>query len=435
MTQPPPMSLEPKPTLTPKLRFPEFRDAPGWEETLLGSVLTEHGEKNDGASEVHSVSVHKGVVNQVEHLGRSFAAADRSNYNLAKPHDVIYTKSPTGDFPWGVIKQNRLSYNVIVSPLYGVFSPVNRYLGYILDAYFESPIRTTNYLAPITQKGAKNTIQISNPTFLSKGLYLPSIEAEHKKIAECLTSLDELIAAHGQKLDALTAHKHGLIQQLFPRAGETLPRLRFPEFRDASAWKTEKLGAVASLTTERAGNKTCIPMSITSGVGLVSQQEKFGRTIAGNQYKNYLVLQKNDFAYNKSATKEFPQGFIAMYSRDEPAAVPNSIFTCFRTNETKIVPTFLNYLFMGNLHGKWLKKYIEVSARAHGSLSIDDEDILSLPVPLPSGESSRVEQQKIADCLSLLDELIAAQAQKFQALKTHKKGLMQQLFPSPEERT
>jgi type I restriction enzyme S subunit len=85
---------------------------------------------------------------------------------------------------------------------------------------------------------------------------------------------------------------------------------------------TEKLRAVSSLITEKAGNKKCVPMSVTSGVGLVSQQEKFGRTIAGNQYRNYLVLQKNDFAYNKSATKEFPQGFIAKYSGERAGRRP-----------------------------------------------------------------------------------------------------------------
>jgi type I restriction enzyme S subunit len=211
------------------------------------------------------------------------------------------------------------------------------------------------------------------------------------------------------------------------------PNLRFPEFREAPEWTVEKLGAIASLITERAGNTACIPMSITSGVGLVSQQEKFGRTIAGNQFKNYLVLQKNDFAYNKSATKEFPQGFIAMYSGDEQAAVPNSIFTCFRAHDDGVVPNFLKYLFLGNLHGKWLKKYIEVSARAHGSLSIDDDDLLSLPIPLPSGELSRAEQQKIADCLISVDELIADQDRKLDTLKTHKKALMQQLFPCEAE--
>ncbi|MCX6911371.1 MAG: restriction endonuclease subunit S [Verrucomicrobia bacterium] len=210
------------------------------------------------------------------------------------------------------------------------------------------------------------------------------------------------------------------------------PTLRFPEFRDAP-WIQEPLRDFASITTERAGNGKCILMSITSGVGLVSQMEKFGRTIAGKQFPNYFTLRKNEFAYNKSATKDYPQGFIAMYSGDELAAVPNSIFTCFSVRAEKVVPKYLDYLFLGNHHGKWLKKYIEVSARAHGSLSIDDEDLLSLPIPLPSGKTSRAEQQKIAECLSSVDELIADQARKLDALKTHKKGLMQQLFPREGE--
>ena len=122
-----------------------------------------------------------------------------------------------------------------------------------------------------------------------------------------------------------------------------------------------------------------------------------------------------------------------MYSGDELAAVPNSIFTCFRIKGESPVPQYLNYLFIGNLHGQWLKKFIEIGARAHGSLSINDGDLLALPVPLPSGKTSVPEQQKIAECLSSVDEVIAAQARKLDALKTHKKGLMQQLFPREGE--
>lgn len=221
-------------------------------------------------------------------------------------------------------------------------------------------------------------------------------------------------------------------KQINPKTSQA-PRLRFPEYRNRATWETKTLGSLATITTEKAGDNECVPMSITSGVGLVSQMEKFGRVIAGSSYKNYLLLKKNDFAYNKSATQEYPEGYIALYSGEALAAVPNSIFTCFRINRESPIPGYLNYLFHGNLHGQWLRKFIEIGARAHGSLSIDEDDLLALPVPLPGGDTTTAEQQKIADCLGSLDELIRAESQKLDALKAHKKGLMQQLFPREGE--
>ena len=212
-----------------------------------------------------------------------------------------------------------------------------------------------------------------------------------------------------------------------------VPKLRFPEFQSAGDWTTEKLEAVATICSEKVGNNICVPMSVTSGVGLVSQEDKFGRVIAGDSYKNYLLLKPNEFAYNKSATKDYPEGFLTLYSGAVLAAVPNSIFTCFRINGESPDVRFLNYQFSDNLHGRWLRKFIQVGARAHGSLSINDNDLMALPVPVPAGTTSVAEQQKIAECLSSVDELMAAQARKVDTLKTHKKGLMQQLFPRDGE--
>ncbi|WP_454692785.1 restriction endonuclease subunit S [Achromobacter aegrifaciens] len=212
-----------------------------------------------------------------------------------------------------------------------------------------------------------------------------------------------------------------------------LPKLRFSEFQSAGDWATVKLGAVATICTEKVGSNICVPMSITSGVGLVSQEEKFGRVIAGDSYKNYFLLKPNEFAYNKSATKEFPEGFLTLYSGAALAAVPNSIFTCFRINGASPDIRFLNYQFLDNLHGRWLRKFIQVGARAHGSLSINDDDLMTLPVPIPKGSTSVAEQKKIAECLSSADELVATQARKVGALKAHKNGLMQQLFPREGE--
>lgn len=200
----------------PELRFKEFEKDGEWEEKRLGDYLYEHKTKSDGKCQVYSVSVTKGVINQMEYLGRSFASSDTSNYKLVKPFDIVYTKSPTGEFPYGIIKQSLIGHNVIVSPLYGVFSPSNQYIGYIIHSYFESSTRTNNYLAPIVQKGAKNTIQISNDVFLSQNVCLPSNENEQRKIASCLSAMDETINAYTEKVGLLGQLKKGLMQRMFP---------------------------------------------------------------------------------------------------------------------------------------------------------------------------------------------------------------------------
>lgn len=418
------MTQNEKRTATPRLRLPEFRNDPPWPETPLNVVLFEHGEKNDGKSEVHSVSVHKGVVNQVEHLGRSFAAADRSNYNLAKPHDIIYTKSPTGDFPYGIVKQNQLPYNVIVSPLYGVFSPINRHLGYLLDAYFESPFRTNAYLAPIIQKGAKNTIQISNARFLSKGLYLPQSEAEHKKIAECLSTLDELIEAESRKLDALKDHKTGLMQQLFPREGETRPRLRFPEFRDAPEWEQRRLGDLVEIATGQVDPKEP-PYCDLPQIGSENIESNTGKIVNVKTAREKGVISGN-YVFDKEDV---------LYSKIRPAlnkvAAPSFKGVCsadiypVRPNSGSLLRNYLVFLLLSE---KFLGYAIRSSDR--GKIpKINREALLSYEAHVPSVD----EQRRIADCLSSLDDLIAAQSEKLESLRTHKYGLMQQLFPNPSE--
>lgn len=200
----------------PRLRFPGSHEVPSWQATRLNAVLDESKLKSDGASRVHSVSVHKGLIDQIEHLGRSFAAADTSHYSLVRPFDIVYTKSPTGDFPFGIVKQSRLPYAVIVSPLYGVFTPVNRHIGRIIEAFFEAPARAANYLAPIVTKGAKNTIQISNPKFLAGEIPLPVDLDEQRLVATSLSLVDARVVAEAEKLKTLRSHKQGLMQQLFP---------------------------------------------------------------------------------------------------------------------------------------------------------------------------------------------------------------------------
>lgn len=198
--------------LTGKHRIKGFSTP--WNEVKLEDVLYEHKETSKGDETICSVSVHKGIISQIEHLGRCFAASNTSNYNLVHYGDVVYTKSPTGEFPYGIFKQSQQRKSVIVSPLYGVFTPKTYYLGYILDVFFSYAINLNNYLKPIIQKGAKNTINITNETFLSKVIFLPEETKEIKKLAEIFIKSDEEIELLNKKLEAFKLEKKGLMQKL-----------------------------------------------------------------------------------------------------------------------------------------------------------------------------------------------------------------------------
>lgn len=203
--------------LSQTLRFtkPDGTPFPDWEERRLGEVLNEHKLKSTGIEKVFSVSVHKGLINQIEHLGRSFSAANTDHYNRVLNGDIVYTKSPTGDFPLGIIKQSQIEEDVIVSPLYGVFTPQTSALGRILHVHFESHLNVSNYLSPIVQKGAKNTINVTNSGFLSNKLALPVSHDEQQKISDALTALDAKIGAVAVQVAQMETFKKGLLQQMF----------------------------------------------------------------------------------------------------------------------------------------------------------------------------------------------------------------------------
>lgn len=199
--------------LTGKKRLPGFSGE--WKNIKLCEVLSERKEKNvEQNLRICSVAVLKGVVDQVEHLGRSYAANDTSNYSVAHYGDIIYTKSPTGDFLYGIVKQNLLQETVAVSPLYGVFTPMTFGLGYFLHTYFQSAICARNYLLPIVQKGAKNTINITNDTFISSKLYLPLDVEEQKAIADTFIAADREINLLQQDIEQEKQKKKALMQLL-----------------------------------------------------------------------------------------------------------------------------------------------------------------------------------------------------------------------------
>lgn len=207
-----------------------------------------------------------------------------------------------------------------------------------------------------------------------------------------------------------------------------IPQIRFSEFQGDGAWDAKTLDDCCERITETVGNADLIPVSISSGKGFVSQAEKFGRDISGEQYSKYIWIRRGDFAYNRGNSKRFPQGCVYPLVEFDEAAASNA-FYCFRLNQG-CEPAFFNGLFEKNAHGRQLIKFITSSARSTGLLNIRADDFFGITIPMPKSPD---EQQKIADCLNSLDDLIAAESRKLDALRRHKQGLMQQLFPQPGE--
>ena len=206
-----------------------------------------------------------------------------------------------------------------------------------------------------------------------------------------------------------------------------VPKLRFPEFQDAAAWKPVSLRKASVPVDERVGERKLTPVSISAGIGFVPQAEKFGRDISGNQYQLYTLVRDGDFVFNKGNSLKFPQGCIYLLQGWGEVAAPN-VFIAFRLKNGYLNGFFQN-CFEQNQHGKQLQRHITSGARSNGLLNISKETFFGVEIPTPS----LPEQQKIADCLASADALVAAQGWKVEALRAHKKGLIQQLFPQEGE--
>lgn len=242
---------------------------------------------------------------------------------------------------------------------------------------------------------------------------VPSL-AEQQKIAACLTSLDEVIAEQGRIVAALKAHKRGLMQQLFPREGETRPCLRFPEFRGAPAWDFSLLQELEDKKLIELGRGNVIShddMRASPGLNPVYSSSVINQGLMGT-YAQYM--------FDEELISWSIDGGGHFFHRPKHKFSVTNVSGFMRVLSSEIVCRFLAYQLQ-KLHASHTFDYQQ---KAHPSV------IRALyRVGLPSPE----EQQRIADCLSSLDTQIAAESNQLVALKTHKQGLMQQLFPAPEK--
>jgi type I restriction enzyme S subunit len=404
----------------PRLRFSGFEE--DWDKVKLNEILKEHKSRNAKGEieEVFSVAKEKGVINQIEHLGRSYASDNITNYKVVLPNDVVYTKSPTAGFPFGIIKQNKVNRTGVVSVLYAVFKPKNQHLGLLLDYYFSLPVNTYNYLVPLVHKGAKNTMNIGNEDFLNGAkISFPNNELEQKKITEFLITIDNRLEQLKEKKEYLEQYKKGITQKIFSQ------KLRFKDENqsDFPDWEMKKFNEVfGRVTTKNTENNQNV-LTISAQHGLINQQDYFNKSVSASNVTGYYIIKKGDFAYNKSYSKGYPMGAIKCLKKYEKGVV-STLYICFNIKDNSINDFFEHY-FESGLLNKQIHKIAQEGARNHGLLNMSvveffkDIDIL---------KPSIKEQEKISSFLNDIDKQIQAVTAQLKQTKKFKKGLLQNMF-------
>lgn len=397
----------------PVLRFPEFRDEGEWDIELLGNNKIAELAKERVALDQLRLQSYVSTENLLPDYGGVTAASKlppSGSFTRYKKGDVLVSNiRPYLKKVWVSDREGASSNDVVVIRAGEKIN--SKFLAFALknDGFI-------NYV----MRGAKG-VKMPRGDISSMKDYPVAFpkDGEQQKIADCLTSIDELITVQTQKLGALKIYKKGLMQQLFPAEGETAPKLRFPEFRDKGEWSNRMLGDFIAERCQFPEGK--VPLySLTLEDGIAPKTERYERSfLVKNEEEAYKLVQHDDFAYNPMNLRF---GAIARHAGQENVAV-SKYYNIFYCNES-VDPRFCEIYFRSQ---RMISYYDDV---ATGSLiekrRVHFSDFLKFDILFPPLK----EQQKIADCLTSIDELIIAQAQKHEALKAHKKGLMQQLFPS-----
>lgn len=275
--------------------------------------------------------------------------------------------------------------------------------------YLMSKVNLADYSGGIVPSVNKSTIEAID-------VLVPSSRDEQQKIAECLEAIDQMISAQNQKVESLKAHKKGLMQQLFPQPGATTPALRFPGF--AGDWEVKKLGEIADVNpkSDKLPNKfVYIDLESVESGNLL---KKNIIEVKNAPSRAQRLLKKGDILFQM--VRPYQRNNYHFYDNDGNVYVASTGYAQIRYKDCS------EYLYQ-YLHTDTFVD-IAISKCVGGNYpAINTTDLTNITVYLPSP----AEQQKIAECLETLDNLIAAESKKLESLKTHKKGLMQQIFPQP----
>mgnify|MGYP001143570969 CR=1 FL=1 len=412
--------------LVPRLRFPEFRNE-SWKDSELSKLGKTINGLNGKSSEdfgtgkpfVTYKQVFDSAKVDLSKCGR-VVIKENENQNTLLKGDILFTTSSETPHEVGYasVVLNEPNEPTYLNSFCFSFRPFSlKQLQPEFSQYlFHSP--TYRKSIGVLAQGITR-FNISKGAFLKIKVPLPKNPIEQQKIAACLSSLDDVITAESKKLEVLKEHKKGLLQNLFPQEGETVPKLRFKEFENSGEWEVKTLGEV--FTSFSGGTPS------TSKKMYYEGSIPFIRSAEINKTSTELFL--TDLGLRNSSAKMVSKGdlLVALYGANSGDVAISKIEGAINQAILCLKSEFSNSFVYHYLSGKksWIvSKYIQ-----GGQGNLSGEIVKSISVSFPS----KPEQQKIAACLSSLDDLINAQSQKIETLKLHKKGLLQGLFPDVNE--
>jgi type I restriction enzyme S subunit len=414
----------------PKLRFPEFRAMGERNVYELGEIATFHKGKGLPKSELNllgtSPCVHYGqLFTEYAEVIDSVISKTNSNgsdYFKSVKNDVLM---PTSDVtPKGLAKASCINLDDVI--LGGDILVIRTNPKQVYGAFLSRFIRHNEHEILKLVSGS-TVFHLYGSALAKMQVVLPSFQ-EQRKIAACLSSLDELVTAETQTLEAYKQHKKGLMQQLFPQTGETTPRLRFPEFRELGEWNVHELGEIATFYKGKGLPKSELNLLGTNACvhygQLFTEYAEVIDSVISKTNSNgggYFKSVKNDVLMPTSDVT--PKGLAKASCINLDDVILGGDILVIRTNPKQVHGAFLSRFIRHKEHE--VLKLVSGSTVFH----LYGSALAKIQVVLPPFQ----EQQKIANCFSSLDDLIAAQTRKIDVLKTHKKGLMQGLFPNPSE--
>lgn len=403
---------------TPQIRINGFTK--DWNVGLLNQYLETSLEKNCdevfSREDVLSVSGDYGVVNQIEFQGRSFAGASVANYGVVHTGDVVYTKSPLKENPYGIIKTNTGKPG-IVSTLYAIYHPLETTYPEFVQWYFENNDRLNRYLNPLVNKGAKNDMKVSSDNALLGNVVFPEYD-EQKAISDALVRIKTIILQYEAKLQKLQTLKASMLEKMFPKDGADVPEVRFKGFD--KPWRTTFLKDIASEIIRTDKTSKAPIMMITAANGFIDQSDRYSFNNAGQSLAKYIVLKKGELAYNHGASKLRPYGSCFALEVDE-ARIPY-VYHCFTISEHN--PYFVSRVLNNKETEKQLRKLVTSGARMDGLLNISYEEYTTVSIQLPE----RDEQDRIAEYFENIENLIVLCQQELDKLQSVKKALLEKMF-------